>query len=453
MSRNVVLFFTFFLVSFSHSEIFTAASTMVPARDLSAPYCLRPEENEQDSIVVALLCGVAEEAGMGSVDFWKTKIASVLGRAEAKGYPREMLLGLADGLKQNLVIGTLDADGLVAHFKNELAAIVQGGAREIIHMPPVPTEMLEMLTGAPFLNRMQRASLAFAFSDQIAMGLAPEVVLGLLKEQLVLLGRSEEKRKAIALDSRVYGLRSSTAVEPAVRVMIAPAAAVIADADRVAAVCALWTELKASTPEGFVLGEIPFPIEPIDPAVPSSTTEGTEEDDVDSGCSLCTKADGILYKNPCAACKDSGVKFCEACLLAAVFGFIKELRFECDGDLGPVHVIFSAQIPACCYCRTPYFDAATLPVLTTILTKNRIKIALVNRIAAVFTAHCRGIGKVGAQNFLGRLRESYEPFRGIVTHDATADKNLLPRRVIALQIAERHPGMIKALEVPCADWK
>lgn len=428
--KRISLYIPFFILFAAVSDLYSAAA--------SRRFALFPDEVEQDSLVSAILITSDIE---DPVSFWEENVAVPLRVVE--GVSREVLLGIAEGVKANILAGTIESGEIKDIVKNELEALAEHGVR--IVRPGLPACLEKILESDPSLSEEARASISFQLRDQLDLG-SPLVVLKSLAAELVRLqGVSLTEAATGRLDPRVYGLMrvATEGADPSLLIPAAPARWLKKKQRKslVASLRSAW----GSADTAIDIGTVPFALVPY---LPPASGDGSIEK---SNCTVCAQEEGeavSLVRNVCS-CKE--LPLCLDCVVQLTLkNIVAEIRLDGGLDGSPATLIFGLRIPSCPFCTVPYYTPTTLENLERALPVSKRK-------GIVLEALERELNKIPLEQraiVIGRLVAANAMYEGIVTHRNSS--TLLPSQLIAMQIFERDARMNEGIVAPFTEsgiWK
>jgi hypothetical protein len=159
-------------------------------------------------------------------------------------------------------------------------------------------------------------------------------------------------------------------------------------------------------------------------------------------CNICSSTDAV-YRNMCRTCTDRDILLCGACIMkSALDGFVT-IKIEQAYIDGVEHasINYSLRVPACPFCRGPYYDAT----LGFPLSSEQCKAIVVLKIQEALDALA---SESGLDEFLALLVSSNEVYKSVVTQHWAG--RLLSTDIIALQLYEADPSLAERIESLCA---
>ena len=429
--KRISLYIPFFILFAAVSDLYSAAA--------SRRFALFPDEVEQDSLVSAILITSDIE---DPVSFWEENVAVPLRAVE--GVSREVLLGIAEGVKANILAGTIESGEIKDIVKNELEALAEHGVR--IVRPSLPACLAKILESDPSLSEEARASISFQLRDQLDLG-SPLLVLKSLAHELVCFHTAAAATGAGRehVDSRVYGLMrvATEGAEPSLLIPAAPARWV-RKKQRRSLVARLKSELEAAE-TNVDISNVPFALAPyISPASGDGTVEK-------SSCSVCAKEEGDAVALVQNVCECNILPLCHQCVIQLTLkNIVGEMRLEGGIDGAPAALVFGLQVPLCPFCKRAYYGEVSLANLDRALSVPQRK----GIVLQALEKELNSISLLQRATVIGRLVAANAVYEGIVTHRNSS--TLLSSQLIAMQIFERDARMNEGIVAPFTEsgiWK
>lgn len=383
-------------------------------------------DSEKDLLVCALLgsSGLIDDPAL----FWEHNVARKLSIALADGFDRWALSGIAEGIKQNFLVGVLEPADFKESVSEELQALDEFPLEyAVASLPQSFSELLE----AADLDDKERASISFLFKDKIAQAGQAEALS--FAEGCIAQFADAGEDRSINYDKRIYGLMQAAEVEKIISdSRLRPNSINRFFYKNIHANIACMK--KAKTGELlFILKK--FPIE--DKAIES--------------CSICSFDDRTLYENICPC--NTSMPLCEECIRELTLEkIIGDLRIEFSGTRsGPAHIVFSLQLPRCPYCKRIYYEEKDYVLFEQSLPLLKRKALVVEAL----TSQLEKFTTEGSlENIVTRLVATNNSYQGIELR--TFGGALLSPQEIALQLFKKDGAMPDALAEPftnAAIWR
>lgn len=425
--------------SFLYFFVFLVAAQKVYCAAADRRFALYPEEIEGDSLVTAMLIGPGVD---DPLSFWEENVARPL-RA-VNGVAHEVLLGIAEGIKGNILTGTLESMDIRDSVESEIDALAQEGVR--IVRPHLPAYLEEILKSDPTLSQEARASISFQLKDQLDLG-SPLVVLKSLAHELVRFHTAAAATGAGRehVDSRVYGLMR-VATEGAAPSLLIPAAPArwVRKKQRRSLVARLKSELEAAE-TNVDISNVLFVLVPY---MSPASGDGTLEKSI---CSVCAQEEGDAVALVQNVSECNILPLCLQCVTQLTLkNIVGEMRLEGGIDGAPAALVFGLQVPLCPFCKRAYYDEVSLANLDRALSVSQRK----GIVLQALEKELNSIPMVHRATVIGRLIAPIEIYADIITHRNTA--HLLSCDIIAVQIFERDARMREGIAIPFSDtavWK